>query len=147
MSMLNSFWKEVHQVDKLVQTFDSEILPRECYRFIRLPLPHWGHEVWESQLPLLTVVLSEQEIRQIHCFHSNVYMLAERHAALSSTQRRKYEIGYNQAGKWGTGDGPTLKGVDQTMPGPWQECEQIVHRLLETGNPLESKLTSHHVSN
>ena len=71
LASLRDFWGKVNQVDESEQDPDLARL-RLARRMIESPLPHWSHRMWESQMSLLTIGLSEEEIKQVHDLHNRL---------------------------------------------------------------------------
>lgn len=138
-ALLRDFWSKVNQVDESEQDPDLARL-RLARRLIELPLPHWSHKIWESQMPLLATALREEEIRQVHELHNRLDTITAIRSTLSALESEQQEDW--RAARTESGGVPRSvafglsRKFDENAPGLWMECERVVHEVLDKGNPL-----------
>jgi hypothetical protein len=137
LATLSAFWEEVKQASSDYRR-DPLVLTD---RFIALGPPTISQKIWEGRIPLLSKGLSDEQLRQVQSFYSQLSKIKEAHSALQSLYNEQQEN--LRAGKWQDGGTPQM-GVpgppsrfQQNAPALWQDLEQIVTRLTEQGNPLE----------
>ncbi|HVS83634.1 MAG TPA: hypothetical protein VHE60_18025 [Pyrinomonadaceae bacterium] len=73
-----------------------------------IPLPTFGHRIWETLTSSIPVGLNENEIKDVHCFHSQLDELIR------------------------------LKGISHDPRSQWhREVGRVINCLLEKGNPID----------
>ena len=97
-----------HNLSLLQQILDE---PAEIVSSGRLPA--WSHQIWESQLPIASMALTPEEIKQVHKFHYDLYSL-----------KKLPEILITQG----------MQGTHVSVEG---ELREGISALLANGNPLE----------
>jgi hypothetical protein len=50
----------------------------------RTPAPAWGRDIWDSQLPRLSVALNREELEQVYRFYRCLSAIKKRHAELQA---------------------------------------------------------------
>jgi hypothetical protein len=130
--LLREFWSKASQ---------AELLPEPDFNiaqsFLAISLPQWSRRVWESQVSLLPVALSEEEIKQIHSLYNRLDQIKEKSSQLFDlVSRIPSEI------EWGSNLREAAKTSSQverdwkTMLKGWKELEKVVQVVLDSCNPI-----------
>lgn len=146
LAVLRDFWNKVNQVDRVDESEQDPELAhlRLARRLIDLPMPHWSHKMWESQMSLLATALSEEEIKRVHDLHNRLDTIATIRSTLSALASEEHED-WRAAPKTERGLVPLSaawslsRKFDKSAPGLWIECERVVHETLDKGNPLQAE--------
>ncbi|MBC8264298.1 MAG: hypothetical protein H8E47_09275 [Anaerolineales bacterium] len=142
LALLRDFWSKVNQVDESEQDPNLACL-HLARRMVGLPVPHWCHTMWKSQTPLLVVALSEEEIKQVHDLHNRLDAIAAIHSKLSALRSEQREESRATGTKmdimqtWAAIG--RSKEFSRNALGLWMECERIVRKVLDKGNPLQDQ--------
>jgi hypothetical protein len=136
LEILRDFWNKMKGVDDSGQSTSKDYL-RLALRLIELPLPNWSHKAWESQMSLLVRALKDQEIKQVHNFHTQLDAISGIRSTLLALNVGNREeaspalLLQSGLANWFT------KAFEPKASQLGEECEQIVRALLDKGNPLK----------
>jgi hypothetical protein len=130
--LLREFWSKASQ---------AELLPEPDFNIaqslLAISLPQWSRRVWDSQVSLLPVALSEEEIKQIHSLYNRLDQIKEKNSQLFDLSSRiPSEI------EWGSNLREAAKTSSQverdwkTMLKDWKELEKLVQLVLDSCNPI-----------
>ncbi len=76
LAMLQKYWTDISDIGN-IQSDSEQARITKGTKLIKLPMPRWSHKMWESQFPLLSQSLTNEEIMSIHDFHSKLDLLDE----------------------------------------------------------------------
>jgi len=96
-------------IDERVLFQNSRLQPKErAQQLSDMPLPEWKHEYWDTLSAQIPAVLTADEIRKCHEFHSRLKEITR------------------------------LCSFTRTAQGTWHQCmEQEISKLKELKNPLD----------
>jgi len=142
LELLEESWREVNDTPE--SDDDQEARKRVlARRFIELPLPTWNRESLDSQLLLLPMALSEQQIVRVFQFYDRLSKLGAIRTELAmaaEVQREEW-----MAASGGQGMIPMhishflRRKFDEKAPTYWGECQRNVENMLTEGNPLKAR--------
>jgi hypothetical protein len=138
LELLKTFWDELIQSEiiknpppiasdpKIGKQWQAQMLGGEI---LKRQFPSWSHLMWESQLPLLSKVLTKEQVREIHKFHWQL-------ESISDLRDRLYQLNteyFNSYGEgWRTGSSLDHRACE------WVETfKTTTVDTLEKGNPLQ----------
>ena len=134
LKLLEGFWNPMLQVKPTTVKADFQILP-EVRKLMELPLPVWSHKVWESQLAMVASSLKEEEIKQVHLFHTQlaaITSILNKLLALDAEHERGWATSNNESALYN----PKVYGFYHNGPVLVEEIKAIVEELKKTENPL-----------
>lgn len=137
LSSLTEFW------NKLTNGISSLAFRDQ---FVKMSIPNWSHNVWKSQTSFMPTALNEDEIKEIWNFHNQLNSITDIHTMLSYMKNKTEKDGV-YVGTWPTPQelvARTLSTSYSRFRGDagiiWAECESVINKLLNHGNPLRPKL-------
>lgn len=144
LALLRDFWTKVSDVGESERDREQDpdkLRSRLARRLLSFPFPRWSRQMWESQVPLLAIALSEAEIKQVQYLHGQLDRTTSICTTLSALASEEHE---DQRAA-GTAPGHGVRGAfvfiasrnfHREAPGLYREIEQIVEDVLGKGNPL-----------
>lgn len=142
LALLGDFWTKVSEVGESEQDREQDpekLRGRLARRLLSIPFPRWTHQMWESQVGLLPIALSETEIKQVHYLQGQLDRITSICTTLSALASEEHED------LRAVGTAPRQRGAfifiasrnfHREAPALYRELEQIVEDVLGKGNPL-----------
>lgn len=155
LDLLNEFWRQVESTEYQVAGVAYSPEEREFHKRQRLasvPLPAWGHLMWESQAGLMAAALSQGEIQAAYRLHTDLDTFAAMRSKiqemLAEEDGRRIATSFNEwiRQRRNNPDTPISPEIIQSQQGifgdfndatmaEWRECEAI-HNRAGNGNPI-----------
>jgi len=110
-----------------------------AYKLLDLTLPPLTNESWKSQLSFVPIALSENEIKNVNSFYTDLYTIKSIYASLLSVfnqhqenfnvdqLRPKDKFSFIQFSR---------NVFNESAPSLWEKFEKITRKLLKNGNPI-----------
>jgi hypothetical protein len=75
---LDGYWQSIAEADP--ETKESYVPgSKRVARLLEVPIPIWSHNVWQSQMALLPVVLDETETTSLYLLHTKLDVITALH--------------------------------------------------------------------
>jgi len=141
LGLLEEFHRQVNQG---IETTDSpDIRKRKlAHRFIEVPLTEFKRAAFESQLYLLGLSMPEQELTRVFLFYdclSKIEALRNTSTIAYQEQQESWNLASQGKGFVSAGVMGLSRKFDANAPKHWEECESLITRLINEGNPLKKK--------
>lgn len=143
--VLKGFWTQIETAPESdEQSEDPNRRKRRLARqFVQTPLPLFDRETLKTQMPLMAIVLQEQEIVQVFQFYERLAKLETLRAeivALIREQREELEAATRKEQSYSGIHRPLAyvppQPFDNRAPSLWDQIERVVVEIFEEGNPL-----------
>lgn len=111
---------------------------KKARTLIQSPLPPWSHEVFASQLSIVSEVLQPSDIAEVYEHHNHLDAITSIRTVL--TQLSQQQAAENAHLRSGSGAIPLMAIPSsvfyENAANLWEECKHLIEALERIGNPL-----------